>query len=158
MEQAVVDRKGKELTMSRVLNAPRELVFDAWTDPKHLANWWGPDGFTITSKQMEAKAGGSWSFMMHGPDGTDFPNHIVFIEVVRPEKLVYRHGGGEGDLKDVNFHVTVSFEQLGNQTRLTMHSVFTSAEELDRLNREYGAIEGGKQHINRLAEYLLSIQ
>jgi uncharacterized protein YndB with AHSA1/START domain len=155
--EPTVTRSGRELKIARLINAPRELVFEAWTDPKHLAHWWGPNGFTITSEQMDVKAGGSWTFMMHGPDGRDWPNKIVYLEVVRPEKLVYKHAG-DGDTAHVSFHVTVTFEKEGNQTRLTMHSVHTSAEELERLNREVGAIEGGKQTINRLAEYLLQIQ
>ncbi len=156
MEQAISTRSGKEVTITRLLNAPQELVFEAWTKPEHLAHWWGPDGFTITNKEMEVKPGGSWRFMMHGPDGRDYGNRVVFIEVIKPEKLVYRHAG-EGDMEDVQFHVTVTFEKQGNQTRLTMHSVFSSVEQLDKLIRENGALEGGKQTVNRLAGYLLSI-
>jgi uncharacterized protein YndB with AHSA1/START domain len=157
MEKAIANREGKHLTISRLLNAPQELVFEAWTDPKHLVHWYGPDGFTLSNHSMEVKAGGSWQFIMHGPDGRDYPNKILFIEVVKPEKLVYKHAG-EDDTEPVNFHVTVTFEKAGKQTKLTMTSVFASAEDLDRVNREYGAIEGGKQTINRLAEYLIGIQ
>lgn len=157
MEKAIANREGKSLVISRLLDAPQELVFEAWTDPKHLVNWYGPDGFTITSELMEVKPGGMWKFMMHGPDGRDYPNKIIFIDVVRPEKLVYKHAG-DGDTEHIRFHVTVTFEKLDNQTRLTMNSVFESGEELDRVNKEYGAIEGGKQTVNRLAEYLLSIK
>jgi uncharacterized protein YndB with AHSA1/START domain len=102
---------------------------------------------------MEVKPGGVWRFIMHGPDGRDYPNKIVFIEVVKPERLVYRHAG-DSDTEQVNFHVTVTFEKQGDKTKLTMRMVFESAAELDRVNREYGAIEGAKQNIARLEEYL----
>jgi uncharacterized protein YndB with AHSA1/START domain len=156
MENTTVNTSGRELTISRILNAPRELVFEAWTDPKHLVHWWGPNGFTITNHEIDVKAGGMWRFMMHGPDGRDYPNKILFIEVVKPERLVYKHAG-EGDTAAVNFHVTVTFQKEGKKTKLTMHSIFESAAELERLNREYGAIEGGKQTVGRLAEYLSTI-
>jgi uncharacterized protein YndB with AHSA1/START domain len=156
MSNTNVSTAGREIIISRLLNAPPELVFETWTDPKHLIHWYGPNGFTLTSKEMEVKKGGSWKFTMHGPDGRDYPNRVIFIDVVKPEKLVYRHSGDD-DTEDVDFHTTVTFEKQGNQTKLTMHSVFSSAEELERVNREYGAIEGGKQTVNRLAEYLLSI-
>lgn len=65
-----------------------------WTDPKHIA-WWGPNGFTNTIHEMNVKPGGVWRFIMHGPDGTDYPNKILFIEVVKPERLVYTHGSDE---------------------------------------------------------------
>jgi uncharacterized protein YndB with AHSA1/START domain len=157
MEHVTVNRKGETLVISRLLNAPRELVFEAWTDPKHLAHWYGPNGFTITTENIDVKAGGEWKFIMHGPDGRDYPNKIIFTEVLKPERLVYHHAG-DADTEPVSFHVTVTFEKSGEQTQLTMTSVFASAEELDRVNREYGAIEGGQQTITRLAAYLLSIQ
>jgi uncharacterized protein YndB with AHSA1/START domain len=90
---------------------------------------------------------------MHGPDGHDFPNEIRFIEVVKPERLVYAHGGEN----DVSFHVTVTFERQGEKTKLTMVTLFPTAEMLDFVAREYGAIEGGKQHLDRLGEYLQQV-
>src|SRR5258706_7128695 len=82
----------------RVFDAPRELVWKVWTEPEHIGKWWGPNGFTTTTHKMEVKAGGVWRFVMHGPDGRDYQNKITFIEVVKPERLVYKHGGvgGEG--------------------------------------------------------------
>jgi uncharacterized protein YndB with AHSA1/START domain len=80
---------------TRVFDAPRELVFSAWTDPKHLAQWWGPDGFTTTTSAFEFRAGGVWRFVMHGPDGRDYENRITFDEIVPPERIVYHHGGGD---------------------------------------------------------------
>ncbi len=143
----------REIVLSRLLNAPRELVFDAWTDPKHIVQWWGPRGFTTTSHEMSVTPGGTWRFVMHGPDGRDYKNKIIFIDVVKPERLVYRHAGEE-DHEDVRFHVTVTFEAKGSKTLLTMHSLFETAEERNEVVTKYGAIEGGKQTLERLAEFV----
>lgn len=146
----------RELAITRIINAPRELVWEVWTNPEHVKNWWGPDGFTNTVHEMNVKAGGVWHLTMHGPDGRDYPNKIVFIEVVKPERLVYRHSG-DVDTEPVNFHVTVTFEKQGNKTLLSMKSVFESAAELERVVKEYGAREGMTQHVGRLEEYVAKI-
>jgi uncharacterized protein YndB with AHSA1/START domain len=104
----------REIVLSRLLNAPRELVFAAWTDPTQVVQWWGPRGFTTTSHEMSVTPGGVWRFVMHGPDGRDYKNKIIFTEVVKPERLVYRHAG-EGEHEDVRFHVTVTFQAQGRQ-------------------------------------------
>jgi len=154
MSETTTEIKDKELIISRVLNAPVKLVWEVWTTPKHIIKWWGPNGFTTTDKGMQLKAGGDWRFTMHGPDGVEYPNRIIFKEVVPYEKLTYRHTD-DADTAPITFHVTVTFENLGSQTKLTMQSVFTSAEELQRLNTMYHVIEGGQQHIGRLADYLI---
>jgi len=115
---------------SRVLDAPRELVWKVWTDPKHLAQWWGPDGFRTTTSAYECKPGGVWRFVMHGPDGRDYENRITFDEIVKPERIVYRHGGG-GDVEPVQFTTTVTFEELGGKTRLHVQSVETDGSPRD---------------------------
>src|SRR5262245_21976858 len=143
----------REIVITRVFDAPRELVFGMWTDPKHVAKWWGPNGFTTTTHAMDAKPGGVWRFVMHGPDGRDYPNKITYLEVAKPERLVYQHGG-EDDYEDIQFHVTVTFEDVGGKTRLTMRSVFPSAAQLERVVRENGAVQGGIQHVGRLGEHL----
>jgi uncharacterized protein YndB with AHSA1/START domain len=101
------------------------------------------------------KPGGVWRFVMHGPDGRDYQNKITYLEVVRPERLVYKHGGEE-DLEPVQFQTTVTFEEFGAQTKVTLRMVFPSAEERDRVVKEYGAIEGGQQTLARLSEHLAS--
>ncbi|MGA7545487.1 MAG: SRPBCC domain-containing protein [Methyloceanibacter sp.] len=142
---------------TRVFDAPRELVFSAWTDPKHLAQWWGPDGFTTTTSAFEFRAGGVWRFVMHGPDGRDYENRITFDEIVPPERIVYHHGGGD-DVEPVQFNTTVSFEALGSgKTRLTMRGVFPSAKERDRVIKEYGADKGLVQTLARLGEYVAAM-
>ena len=140
----------------RLLDAPRELVWKVWTDPKHLAQWWGPDGFTTTTSAYECKAGGVWRFVMHGPDGRDYENRITFEVVEPPKRLVYRHGG-EDDVEPVQFRTTVTFEALGNKTRLTMRGVFPSAAERDRVIKDYGADQGAIQTLSRLGDYLAAM-
>ena len=148
-----VEVKGREIIGTRVYDAPRELVWKAWTDPKIISKWWGPNGFTTTTDKMELKPNGIWKFTMHGPDGRDYKNKIIYIEVKKPERLVYRHSGDE-ETESVKFHVTVTFEQVGNKTKMTMLAVFESVAELERVQKEYGAIEGMEQTIERLGEYL----
>jgi uncharacterized protein YndB with AHSA1/START domain len=146
------DTSDRELVMTRVLDAPRNLVYEAWTNPKHIAQWWGPKGFTNTIHEMEVKVGGVWRFMMHGPDGTDYPNKVVFEEVVKAERLVYTHGSDQDD--DPNsFHVTVTFEDQGKKTKLTMRMVLRSAAALAEA-KKFGAVEGGNQTLDRLEAYL----
>ncbi len=149
----ILSTADREILVTRSFDAPRELVWKAWTDPKHIVQWWGPIGFTTTTQSMDVRPEGTWRFVMHGPDGRDYINKIIYIEVVKPERLVYRHAGDE-ETEPVRFHVTVTFEEENGKTKLTMRSVFDSAEELKRVNDTYGAIEGAKQTIGRLAEYL----
>ena len=106
----------REIVITRLIDAPRELVFDAWTDPEQVVQWWGPRGFTTTTHKMEVKPGGVWRFVMHGPDGRDYQNKITYLEIVPPERLVYRHGGDE-DLEPVSFQTTVTFAAEGGKTR-----------------------------------------
>jgi len=150
MKDSISDR---ELVFNRLLDAPRNLVFKVWTDPDHIVKWWGPNGFTNTNHGMDVSKDGIWRFTMHGPDGVDYKNKIVFLEIVEPERLVYRHSDDE-DNEPVNFHVTVTFAAKGNQTELTMRMVFDSREELERLAKDFGAIEGAHQHIARLEAYV----
>ena len=137
----------------REFDAPRDLVFAAWTDPKHLSQWWGPNGFTTTTSSFDFRPGGIWRFVMHGPDGRDFQNRIIFEEIAPPERIVYRHDGGE-DVEHVQFKQTVMFEDLGGRTRLTWHGVFPSAAERNRLIKDYGADKGLTQTMARLGEYV----
>lgn len=143
----------KTIVIERDLDAPRELVFAAFTDPKHLAQWWGPDGFTTTTSRFEFRKGGVWRFVMHGPDGRDYQNLITFDEIIAPERIAYRHGGGD-DVEPVQFNTTLTFEDLGGKTRLTWHGTFPSAEERARVIKEYGADKGLVQTMARLADYV----
>ena len=146
----------REISITRELNFPRELVFRAWTEQKHIDAWWGPTGFRNETHEMNVKPGGVWRFMMHGPDGTDYPNKIIYREVVKPERLVYDHSG-DGDAPDISFHVTVTFTDIGGKTRLTMQMLFASVEACNKV-KEFGAVEGNKQTIDRLEQYLATMR
>jgi uncharacterized protein YndB with AHSA1/START domain len=137
----------------REFDAPRELVFSAWTSAEHLAQWWGPNGFTTTTSSFDFRPGGIWRFVMHGPDGRDYQNRVTFEEVVRPERIVYRHGGGD-DVEPVQFKQTVIFEDIGGRTRITWRSDFPSAAERTRVIEEFGADKGRVECMARLGEYV----
>ena len=139
----------REIASTRVFEAPRELVWKVWTDPEHLGKWWGPNGFTTTTKVFELKLGGQWLFVMHGPDGTDYRNEITFSVIIEPERLEYDHGPSP------NFHTTVIFdEENSDKTKISMTAVFPTKAERDRTVEKFHAIEGMKQTLGRLADYL----
>lgn len=140
----------REIVTERVFDAPRELVWAAFTDPKHVDKWWGPNGFRNQTFAMDFRVGGTWRFVMHGPDGTDWQNWIRYREIQKPERLVYDHGG-EGD--DPLFHVTVTFTEQAGSTKVSMRAVFPSAEACAEVKKR-GAVEGGQQTLARLAGYL----
>ena len=148
-----------EIVISRDFDAVRELVWQAWTDSKHAGRWWGPAGFSTTTHSQHFRPGGSWKYTMHGPDGHDYLNRIDYIEIVQPSKLVYLHGGDvEGE--SVRFNVEVTFEsfgEYGRQTRVTMRSKFPTAKERDFVINNFNAVEGGKQHLANLEDYLISM-
>lgn len=145
------------MTFTRVLEAPRDLVFDAWTRPEHVAQWWGPDGFTTTIEHMDVRPDGDWRFVMHGPDGTDYRNHIVFVDVARPERLVYKHLPEPGT-EPVSFEVTVRFTAWADRTEVTMESIFPSAAALDYVVKRYRADEGARQTLGRLAGHVAALR
>jgi uncharacterized protein YndB with AHSA1/START domain len=136
----------------REFDAPRDLVFSVWTDPRHLAQWWGPNGFTTTTHSFDLRPGGVWRFVMHGPDGRDYQNRITFEEVMPPERVVYRHGGD--DVEPVQFKTTVIFEDIGSRTRITWRGDFPSADERNRVIKEYHADQGLVQTMARLGDYV----
>ena len=140
----------REIVITRVFDAPRATVFKAWTSPESVAHWFGPNGFSLTIHEMDVRPGGVWRFIMHGPDGTDYNNRVEYIEIAEPERLVYDHGSDE---EPDQFRATITFAEQGGKTKLTMHSLFKTAEGRYRA-AGFGAIEGGNQTLNRLAEYL----
>lgn len=144
----------REIVLTRELPAPRDLVWRVYTDRGHVEQWWGPRGFTITVHEMDVRPGGIWRFMMHGPDGTDYPNRIDFIEVTPPERLIFNHGDDDGTR---SFHVTITFTEQATGTLVTQRSVFPTAEALAQVIA-FGAVELGKQTLDRLAEHLVKVQ
>jgi uncharacterized protein YndB with AHSA1/START domain len=152
--KSLIDRPSdREVTFSRLLDAPRELVWEIWTDPKHLHAWFGPTGFTTTTHEFAFVPGGVWRFIMHGPDGTDYPNRIVFREIHPPSRLVYENGW---DLPGapLDFTVVVTFEAVGSRTGLSIHFTFADARALRTAVERYGVLEGGVQTLDRIAGYL----
>ena len=144
----------REIVGTREFDAPRDLVWQVWTDPQHLAQWWGPNGFTTTTKSFDMRAGGMWRFVMHGPDGRNYQNRITFDEIVEGERIAYRHAGGK-DVEPVKFRTLVTFEELGGRrTRITWRATFPSASERARVIKEYGADKGLAQTMARLADYV----
>lgn len=154
MSRAIV--KGDlEIAITRVFDAPRELVFAAWQKPENLAQWWGPRGFSVTTESMEMRSGGHWKYVMHGPDGTDYPNHVRFDQVIVPELITYSNSGGrQGD--HVSFRATATFVDQAGKTELTMSMIFPTKADRDRVIAEYGAVEGLNDTTDRLNEFLHS--
>jgi len=150
-DAAVTQLVEREIVQERIFDAPPELVWAAWTDRKHIDRWWGPNGFRNETSSMDFRVGGTWRFVMNGPDGKRWPNWIRFEEIVPIERLVYSHGGE--DSEPAHFHVTVTFGRVGARTRLTMRSVFPTAEACAAV-KKFGAVEGGRQTLARLAGFL----
>ncbi len=145
----------REVIITRTFDAPRELVFEAFIDPKHISNWWGPNGFKTTTHEMDVTVGGVWRHTMVGPDGTEFPNRVEYQEITPPERLAYKNG--TPDDPDM-FQARVTFEDHDGKTTVTMHTIFRTKEERDMVVEKYGAIEGGHQTLARLAEHLEQMQ
>jgi len=128
-------------------------VFEAWTKPEHVAQWWGPNGFSTTISEMDVRPGGVWRHVMHGPGGRDYVNNIVFLEVVRPERIVYKHQPEKGT-EPVNHETTVTFADRGGKTEVTLRMLFASTAARKHIVKTYRAIEGGTQTLGRLAGYV----
>ncbi|AKJ27159.1 SRPBCC family protein [Caldimonas brevitalea] len=134
----------REFVHSRLIDAPQERVFQTFAEPAHLARWWGPNGFSNTFEVFEFRPGGTWRFVMHGPDGTDYPNESVFREVVAPERVVFEHLS-EGH----HFVMTIEFIAQGDQTLVGWRQVFDTAEHRDRIAKF--VLEANEQNLSRLA-------
>ncbi len=141
--QADADR---EIVTVRVVDAPREAVWRAWTDAEHLARWWGPNGFTNTFDAFEPRPGGEWRFTMHGPDGKDYKNRSVFVEVAPPERIVFDHISGHF------FRLTGTFDEAGGKTRVTFRQTFETAAECAKVKGF--AVDANEQNMDRLAAEL----
>lgn len=139
----------QELKMSRLLNAPIELVWKVWTEPEHIAQWWGPNGFTNTIYTMDIKPGGEWKFLMHGPDGKDYNNRSIFKEIIKHERIVFEHF-------NPNFITTVTFKPEGNKTMLYWQMTFEKPEELQTVIKVFKADNGMKENVEKLENYLFN--
>lgn len=145
----------REMVVSRLIDEPTALVFNAWTEPKQLEQWWGPDGFTTTVHEMDVVEGGITRLVMHGPDGVDYPNRLAYTSITAAKRLSYMHSDdGDADNDAAAFGVTVSFEDDGHRTRVTMLALFKTAAERERVVKEYDALQGANQTLERLDKFL----
>lgn len=150
LNMATNDVADREIIISRVLDAPRELVWEAWTNPKHADNWWGPERFINTTESMDFRVGGEWRYLMIGPDGTRYLNHQIFKEIIPPSKLVFDHGDGAS----VWFETTITLEETSSGTLVTLRQLHPDKATRDMLVEKVDAIEGGKQHLAKLEIYI----
>ncbi|RBL89994.1 SRPBCC family protein [Chitinophaga flava] len=147
----------RELVIHRTFDAPRELVFKAWTEPELLIKWWGPKGFTNTFHEIDVRPGGVWRYTMHSAEGQHFENRITYSAVEPPYRLAYLHDSGIDNDPD-RFEVDINFEEQHGKTHLTMRSTFLSAEILEKIVKEYGAVEGAHQTLDKLEAALATMQ
>jgi uncharacterized protein YndB with AHSA1/START domain len=143
--------ESNEIRITRVYDAPVRAVWDAWTDPEQVAQWWGPRGFTLTSHSKDIRAGGHWNYTMHGPDGVDYPNTTHYFEVEECSKLVYDHGGH--DDRPPLFRVSVLFSEIDGKTKLEMSMTLPTPEAAEE-TRKFIKKAGGDSTWDRLAEFL----
>src|SRR4051794_13022383 len=148
-QSATADR---EVVISLVINGPQELVFEAFTEVRHLSQWWGPEGFTTTTRSFEFRVGGEWDFEMRGPDGTDYQEWISWTEIVPPKRIAMLHGESRGDPNA--FESVLTFAPDGAATRIEMRTLFSTKELRDEAVEKHHAIEGGQQTLSNLAAYL----
>jgi uncharacterized protein YndB with AHSA1/START domain len=142
--EALSDR---EIVSTRLLDAPRELVFRAFSEQEHLAQWWGPEGFTNTFYEFDFKPRGTWRFVMRGPNGHEFENESVFVEIVSPERIVFRH------LEPVHgFQMTMLLDEQDGKTHLTWRMLFDDADEYERVKAF--VIPANEQNFDRLEAQL----
>ena len=145
----------REIVISRDISAPRELVFEAFTEVRHLRRWWGPEGFTTTTRAIEFRVGGSWDFVMHGPDGTDYQEWITWTEIAPPERIALLHGESRDDPNAFESVLTFAPDGPGGRgTRIEMRTVFPTRELRDEAVEKYHAVEGGRQTLDHLADYV----
>lgn len=156
-ERESVGTSEREIKVSRVIDAPREMVFDAFTDPKQIVKWWGPRGFDTKDDKIDIRPGGEWTFLMVGPDGTEYPNRIGFEEIVRPERIVYMHGNENAD-DPTAFRTTVAFAEQDGKTKLTMTALFPSKAARDFVVEKYGALQGAKDNLDKLDEHVATVR
>jgi uncharacterized protein YndB with AHSA1/START domain/uncharacterized glyoxalase superfamily protein PhnB len=133
----------REIATTRVFDAPRELVWRAWSEPEHLRNWWGPKGFTDTIHEFDFHPGGIWRHTMHGPDGKDYNNEAVFVEIVRPERIIMDHTNWP------RFRLTVTFEEIGSKTKISFRQLFESPDDYAKLRPI--AMPANEENFDKLA-------
>lgn len=136
----------RQIISHRIIKVPPEVVFKAFTDPALLAQWWGPNGFTNTFETFDLRPGGQWKFIMHGPNGTDYPNLSEFVVIKEPEKIVFNHA------VDPLFQMTIGFEPVEGGTRFSFQMLFETEADCERVKRY--APDANEQNFDRLEAVL----
>jgi len=142
--------ENREMRITRTFKAPVELLWEVWTAPAHIINWWGPNGFTTTIHKMDFKEEGEWNLTLHAPNGTNYPNKSIYKEIVLLKKIVFEHF-------NPHFFTTVLFESKGDETQVDWTMVFDNAEIHETVVKVHKADEGLKQNVEKLGEYLLGL-
>lgn len=145
------ETKSAELKLHREYDAPLDIVWDAWSDQEQIAQWWGPRGFTLTTESKDLRSGGTWKYVMHGPDGANYDNFTKYDVVEPRKKLVYDHGGTE--TSNPLFKVTVLFAEKNGKTQMDMTMLFPSPEVAEA-SAKFIKKAGGESTWDRLAEYV----
>jgi uncharacterized protein YndB with AHSA1/START domain len=136
-----------EIVSSRIINAPINLAFAAWSEPEHLKNWWGPAGFTNTFNEFDFRVGGRWKFVMHGPERGNYPNDCEFIRIEKPNLIAWKRHSKP------HFQVVATFEEVSKEsTKIVFKQLFESAEECDKIKRF--AVDKNEENFDRLEEEL----
>jgi uncharacterized protein YndB with AHSA1/START domain len=146
-------RESREMRITRTFKVPIDLMWEVWTNPEHIVNWWGPNGFTNTIHKMDFQEGGEWKFTMHGPDGTNYPNRSIFKEIIPFKKIVFEHF-------NPHFITTVLFDPSadGEETQIDWTLLFDTADMREIVIKAQKADEGQKQNIERLEKYLSKLR
>lgn len=143
----------REIVLSRVVAAPRDLVFKVWTDPQHLPKWFGPEGFEAETLEIDIRVGGRWRFIFVGPNGKRYENRMVFLKIDAPRLLEIDHGTDK-DADPNRFRVTVTFdEQSDGKTVVTLRQLHPTKAQRDA-GIGFGAVEFGYQTLDKLARHL----
>jgi uncharacterized protein YndB with AHSA1/START domain len=143
----------REIVLTRVLDAPRELVYRAWTDPEHIQRWFGPKDFTCTTHAIDMRVGGMWRFDMVGPAGQRYPNRMTFLQMKAPELLVFDHCG-DTDHDPRKFRVTITFDSQSNgKTVVTMRQLHPTKAHREA-GISFGAVEIGNTTMDKLEAHV----
>jgi uncharacterized protein YndB with AHSA1/START domain len=146
----MVSAEQRQIRIVRTIDAPIDRVWEVWTKPEHITNWWGPNGFSSTIHEMDFREGGEWKLTLHGPDGTNYPNRSVYKEIVPLKKIVFEH-------MHPHFMTTVHFQAIGDRTQIDWTMEFDTAELRDTVVETFKADRGQEENIQRLQKYLSNL-
>jgi uncharacterized protein YndB with AHSA1/START domain len=143
----VANSEQKELQTTATFNAPIVLLWEVWTNPEKIVNWWGPNGFTTTIHEMDFREGGEWNLTLHEPTGTNYPNRSIYTKIVPLKKIIFEHF-------NPHFIASILFESKAGGTEMQWNMLFDSPEQFDLIVKAHKADEGQKQNIERLQNYI----